>query len=377
MIERLAERSVGRSVWDPEVPTPLVYVDISVCKGNIEKMATLARDRGVALRPHAKTHKLAAIARLQVDAGAVGLTVAKLSEAALLDRAGVATEYLIAQPFSTDSQTEELVAFSEGHAVLCCFDDASLAERVGESFARKEKEAAMLLIVDTGYGRMGVPDHRALEVAASMSRRKGVKFVGIRSHAGHIYRKDSPEERLKVAREEAERMAETANRIRAMGLDCPIVSIGSTPGSYLVLRHGLTEGITELRPGNYVFHDRMQVSMGLVSKEDCALRIVTSIVSVPERGRAIIDAGLKTLSGTLDRLAPGYGLVVNLKDAVIDRLWEECGSVRSPEPLNVGQRLLVIPNHACEITNLAPVVFYGSGGFVEGYWVPEARGCVW
>jgi D-serine deaminase-like pyridoxal phosphate-dependent protein len=211
-----------------------------------------------------------------------------------------------------------------------------------------------------------------------MARLKGIRFRGIRSHDGRTYRMPTLPERQQVAREEAERMAETAHQIRRLGVPCELVSIGSTPGAYFVLQNGWTDSITELRPGNYVFHDRMQISLGVARPDDCALRVVASFVSLPRKGEALMDAGLKTLTGTQDRFAEGYGLVINRPDAVVEKLWEECGLVRfadvSPK---IGDRLVIIPNHACELTNLAEVVFYGSGDRIEGFWIAEGRGKVW
>ncbi|MFN3421701.1 MAG: hypothetical protein ACK40X_08265, partial [Armatimonadota bacterium] len=222
---------------------------------------------------------------------------------------------------------------------------------------------------------------------------KGIRFRGIRSHDGRVYRMPTIEERMQVAKEEAERMAKVAEGIRRNGVDCDLVSIGSTPGAYFVLQNGWTDGITEVRPGNYVFHDRMQISLGVARPEDCALQVVASVVSTPRKGEALIDAGLKTLTGTLDRFAEGYGLIVScsrqnagsagaspfpVSSMVIERLWEECGLIRyKGEPLQIGDRLVIVPNHACEITNLAEVVFYGTDNRIEGFWVVEARGKVW
>ncbi|MCX7967762.1 MAG: alanine racemase, partial [Armatimonadetes bacterium] len=252
--------------------------------------------------------------------------------------------------------------------------------------------------VDTEYKRFGVDWRQAPQFAEQIARLKGVRFRGIRSHDGRTYRMPTVDERMRAAREEVERMAEAAEKIRQLGVDCDLVSVGSTPGAYFVLQNGWTDGITELRPGNYVFHDRMQISLGVAHPEDCALRVIASVVSTPREREALIDAGLKTLTGTLDRFSEGYGLVIAVGQGgevqsllsnsaprtsqpaqiLLERLWEECGLVRyESEPLRIGDRLVIVPNHACEITNLAEVVFYGSNDRIEGFWVAEARGKVW
>jgi D-serine deaminase-like pyridoxal phosphate-dependent protein len=277
---------------------------------------------------------------------------------------------------------------AENCELLVCLDSPELAEEMGEVAARDGKTLDIVLIVDTEYKRFGVDWRQAPQVAERIARLKGVRFRGIRSHDGRTYRLPTLEERMQAAREESERMADVADKIRQRGIECELVSIGSTPGAYFVLQNGWTDGITELRPGNYVFHDRMQISLEVARPEDCALRIVASVVSAPREGEALIDAGLKTLTGTLDRFSEGYGLIVahgrkdgevrELPKMTVERLWEECSLVRyEGEPLRIGDRLVIVPNHSCEITNLAEVVLFGSNARVEGFWVPEARGKVW
>ncbi|MFA0751510.1 MAG: hypothetical protein SLRJCFUN_001913 [Candidatus Fervidibacter sp.] len=378
MTVRDAERWVGRSLFDDAVPTPFLFIDRTILERNIARMQALANAAGVRLRPHTKTHKIAAIAKMQWQAGACGLTVAKLGEAQALVDAGLQTSFLVAQPFVSAEKVRWALQLAEQNELLICLDSVELAETMGEVAAASGKTLELVLIVDTGYQRFGVDWREAPAVAEQMARLKGVHFRGIRSHDGRTYRMPTLPERQKVAYEEAERMAETADQIRRRGVPCDLVSIGSTPGAYFVLQNGRTEGVTELRPGNYVFHDRMQISLGVARPDDCALRVVASVVSLPRKGEALIDAGLKTLTGTQDRFAEGYGLVVNRPDAVVEKLWEECGLVRFTDASpKIGDRLVIIPNHACELTNLAEIVFYGSGDRIEGFWVAEGRGKVW
>lgn len=378
MTVRDAERWVGCSLFDDAVPTPFLFIDRTILERNIAHMQALADAAGVRLRPHTKTHKIAAIAKMQWQAGACGLTVAKLGEAQALVDAGLRTSFLVAQPFVGAEKVRWALQLAEQNELLVCLDNLELAEAMGEVAAALGKALDIVLIVDTGYQRFGVDWREAPAVAEQMARLKGVRFRGIRSHDGRTYRMPTLPERQKVAYEEAERMAETANQIRRLGVPCDLVSIGSTPGAYFVLQNGWTDGITELRPGNYVFHDRMQISLSVARPDDCALRVVASVVSLPRKGEALIDAGLKTLTGTQDRFSEGYGLVVNRPDVVVEKLWEECGLVRFLDtPPKLGDRLVIIPNHACELTNLAEIVFYGSGDRIEGFWFAEGRGKVW
>ncbi len=378
MTWREAERWVGRSLWDEAIPTPFVFVDLTILQRNITHMQALATASKVALRPHTKTHKIAAIAQMQLQAGAIGLTVAKLGEAQALIEAGLLTSFMVAQPFVGTEKVRWALRLADQCKLLVCVDDASLAQAMDEVAGQEGKKLNLVLIVDTGYQRFGVDWQQAPSVAAAIARLPHARFLGIRSHDGRPYRLATFEERQQVAREEAERMVEVAEKIRQQGIPCDLVSIGSTPGAHLLLGHGPLDGVTEVRPGNYVFHDRMQISLGVARPDDCALRVVASIVSTPRKGEALIDAGLKTLTGTPDRFAEGFGLVLNRPDAVVEKLWEECGLIRyQGEPWSVGERVLLIPNHSCEITNLAEVVFYGVDDRIDGFWVPEARGKVW
>lgn len=391
MTWRDAEKFVGLSIFDEAIPTPFVFIDLTVMHRNIVHMQAMTQAAGVKLRPHIKTHKITAIAKMQLQAGACGLTVAKLGEAQAMLDAGVQTSFMIAQPFVGVEKTLWALRVAESCELFLCLDSVELAEEIGKTAAREGRSLNLVLIVDTEYKRFGVDWRQAPRVAERIARLRGVQFRGIRSHDGRVYQLPTAEERKKAAREEAERMVEVAEEIRRLGIECELVSIGSTPGAYLVLQNGWTEGLTELRVGNYVFHDRMQISLGVARPEDCALYVVASVVSTPREGEALMDAGLKTLTGTPDRFSEGYGLVVmhvrkgedgrnltHLPRMTVEKLWEECGLVRfKGEPLKIGDRLVIVPNHACEITNLAEIVFYGSNELIEGFWTPEARGKVW
>ncbi|MCS7252783.1 MAG: alanine racemase [Armatimonadota bacterium] len=372
------EQCLGKSVYDESIPTPFVFIDCDVLQRNIDRMASLAKSNGVKLRPHAKTHKIAAIARMQLQSGAIGLTVAKLWEAFAFIDAGVKCSYMIAQPFFGHIKAEFMIRMQSECEFLACVSNEEIAAEIGNIAKRHGTNANIILIVDTGYRRLGVDPNRAVDVAAKIASIEGVSFRGIRSHDGRTYHLPTHEERVKAAREECEIMAEVGNKIRKVGINCDIVSIGSTPGAYWALEERWTDGITEVRPGNYVFHDRMQISLGVAGVNDCALFVVSSVVAIPRENEALIDAGLKTLSGTKDRWSEGYGIIFGKDGAKLEKLWEECGLIRyNGNKLRIGERLIIVPNHACEITNLAEVVFYGGNFQIDGFWVVEARGKVW
>jgi D-serine deaminase-like pyridoxal phosphate-dependent protein len=362
---------VGRTIWDEAVPTPFLYVDRLTLGRNIDRMAEAARVSGVSLRPHTKTHKVAEIARLQLDAGADGLTVAKLGEAQALADAGVSTSFMVAQPYVGGDRVRRQLELAETCEVIACVDSVDLAGAMAGEAAARGRELDFALIVDTGYGRLGVPPGEAAARAEAIAGLEGARFRGIRSHSGAAYEATGTQERRGIAAEDASTMAGIAVEIRSKGLPCELVSVGSTPGLAGLADAAMFEGVTEWRPGNYVFFDCMQVSIGSAALEDCALTVVASVVSTPGPGRAIIDAGVKTLSH-------GQGLVLDRPGVSLVRLSEESGWIESGEAqLRVGERLRVVPNHACELPNLAEVVFYGEGEEIEGVWRPVARGKVW
>jgi D-serine deaminase-like pyridoxal phosphate-dependent protein len=366
------------TIWDDAVPTPLVYVDRAVLAANLERMAAAARDAGVALRPHAKTHKLAEVARMQLEAGAAGLTVAKLSEAQALREAGIAASLMIAQPYVGREKVRRQLALARSGEVIACTDSLDYARVMSEEAAAAGERLDVVLIVDTGYGRLGVTPAGAPACARGLAALPGLRFRGIRSHAGNAYGVGDTGARRRVATDDAAAMAATAEAIRAAGVPCEIVSIGSTPGLSGLGGPLVVDGVTEWRPGNYAFYDRMQVSTGSASVADCALRIVVSVISTAAPARAIIDAGKKTLTSTPNTGTDGHGLVLDHPGITIDDVSEECGWLTGDVGgLAVGDRLQVVPNHSCEMTNLAHVVAHGTGGTIDGFWEPVARGMAW
>ena len=233
----------------------------------------------------------------------------------------------------------------------------------------------MLLKVDVGYGRVGVLPEQAVEVASRVADMPGLRLRGVFTHAGHAYLAKSKMGVEKTARAEGERLAETAAALRAAGLPIEDVSVGSTPTAARAMR---VSGVTECRPGNYVFHDGSQVALGTCALEDCALTVVATVVSVPAPDRAVVDAGSKTLSSDpLRPVAGGYGQVLGRRSR-IEKLSEEHGviAVAEGERFRVGERVRILPNHACVIANLHDRLIGTSGGRVEAILPVAARGRV-
>lgn len=363
---------IGSSV--DALATPAVLVDLDVLERNVERMAARARAAGVRLRPHAKTHKSPEIGSLQRAAGAWGLSVAKVSEAEVFVAAGF-DDVFVAFPAVGEEKGRRLLRLADRARVACGVDSVAGARTLARPFREAGRTLDVLLKVDVGYGRVGVLPEQAPLVAARIAELPGLRLRGVFTHAGHGYLASTGQQLEEIARSEGETLAATAGALRAAGVDVDEVSVGSTPTARVAMR---SAGVTECRPGNYVFHDGSQVALGTCRIEDCALTVVATVVSVPAPGRAVLDAGSKTLSSDpLRPLAGGYGRILGRRSRV-EALSEEHGvvAVADGEAFEVGDRVSVLPNHACVVVNLHDRLIGTSGGRVEAVLPVSARGRV-
>jgi D-serine deaminase-like pyridoxal phosphate-dependent protein len=337
-------------------------------------MQARANASGVKLRPHAKTHKAPLIGRMQIAAGASGLTLAKVSEAEVFARAGFDDIFLGYPIFGAD-KARRLLALSERVRIAVGADSVEGARSLGEVFHAAGRRLPVRLKIDCGYHRVGVPPEKALETARRIAELPGVLLDGLFTHGGHGYGGATPDEVARIGLDEGRIVAETAGTLRAAGVPIGEVSLGSTP----TVKSAVTQrGVTECRPGTYVYNDFSQVSLGSCGLEECALTVLATVVSVPATDRAVVDAGSKTLSS--DPLRPragGHGLVLGRKTRVA-RLSEEHGvlQVEPGEAFRVGERVRILPNHACVVSNLHDRLVGVRGEQVEEEIVVAARGCV-
>ncbi len=356
------------------IETPAVLVDLDVVERNIGAMAERARRHGVRLRPHAKTHKVVEIGRKQIAAGASGLSVAKVSEAEVFAAAGF-DNLFVAYPVVGADKGRRLLALSDRARLAAGVDSSDGAQTLDTVFRGSGRRLDVLLKVDVGFHRVGVPPERATQVARSISDLSGLRLRGIFTHAGQAYLAESPDGVADVGRSEGSILVDTAQRIRDSGIEIEEVSVGSTPTA----PHAMAiPGVTSCRPGNYVFHDASQVSLGTCGLEDCAMTVLATVVSVPVPERAVVDAGSKTLSS--DPLRPrgaGFGFVLG-RESRLARLSEEHGviDVVAGEAFRVGERIRILPNHACVVSNLHDRLLGVRGGVVETELVVAARGRV-
>jgi len=354
--------------------TPAVVVDLDVLERNIRRMAARAREAGVRLRPHAKTHKSPAIGALQRAAGAWGLSLAKVGEAEVFVDAGF-DDVFLAYPTVGEDKARRLLALADRARLAVGVDSVDGARSLAETFRAAGRTLDVMLKVDVGYGRVGVLPERAAAVAVEVAELAGLRLRGVFTHAGHGYLAENKECVDGIARLEGERLVETAARLREAGLGEGEVSVGSTPTAAVAMR---VPGVTECRPGNYVFHDASQVALGTCSLEDCALTIIATVVSVPAPDRAVVDAGSKTLSSDPLRPKPrGHGRILG-RDSFVEKLSEEHGviAVAEGEAFRVGERVRILPNHACVVANLHDQLVGVSQDKVETVLRIAARGRV-
>ena len=361
---------------DQVLDTPLIAVDLDLLQRNIAEMAALAASHGVALRPHAKTHKSPHIARLQLEAGAVGLTCAKLGEAEVLVEQGGLTDILIAYPIVGDIKIQRLLQLLERARVIVAVDTHQAAAVLSQAISANDRALEIYVEVNTGQDRAGArAGQEAVDLAVAVSRMPGLRLVGIMTHEGHAGF-SSPDDIALIAENAGRALVGTAERIRGQGIEVAHVSVGSTPASWFTPR---VPGITEMRPGTYVFHDNNAFRHGRIGPDRCAARVVSTVVSRPAPNRAIIDAGSKALALDPSPSHPGHGFIVGHPNATIARVSEEHGVVTLPQPepgFDVGDRLEIIPNHICPAVNLTDELVIIRDGHVVDHWPVAARGKV-
>jgi D-serine deaminase-like pyridoxal phosphate-dependent protein len=333
-------------------PTPALVIDRDRLRRNIAEMADRARGADVALWPHGKTHKCAQIATLQRQAGAAGLTVATLAEAEYFVAAGFA-DILLAYPPVGAWRRTRLVALAKRARVRVVLDDVAVLETLIAACRSGGAQIPYLWEVDCGTGRLGTAPGEATALAiAGAPIAEECPFDGLMTFGGHAYSARDDDELERVAQDERDALAVTAAALAARGLRTGTRSAGTTPTSHC-LRAG--SGLSEMRPGNYVFYDATQVALGLVGPDRCALSILATVVGRPGPRRVILDAGSKALAA--ERLTPraeGFGIVGGHPLLRIERLYEQHAIIDSDGPcrLALGERVRVVPNHACAAANL-------------------------
>lgn len=357
-----------------EIETPAIVIDLDIMERNLQRVADYARKYDLKLRPHTKTHKIPALARKQMDLGAVGITVAKVGEAEVMLAANPAEIY-VAYPVIGQRKLERLMQVARQTKVIVGLDSQFAARQLSDAARQAQVEIGVLAEFDVGLNRVGVnPGEDLLALGKTIANQPRLRLEGITFYPGHVKAADESAEPA------IEALAALLPRIisewKRAGLPLNIVSGGSTP---LLFQSHRIEGMTEIRPGTYIFNDKNTWNMSACGLEDCAATIHTTVVSTARPGQIIIDGGSKTFSS--DRLANSsevsFGYFVEAPQAVLTKMNEEHGFVdvrNVKREFSVGDRLRVIPNHICVAVNLHEQLYGVRGDTVECVWPVAARG---
>ncbi|MBN9079845.1 MAG: alanine racemase [Rhizobiales bacterium 65-79] len=347
-----------------DLDTPCILVDRRIAEANLARAQAYADEHRLPLRPHIKTHKLPLFAHRQIELGAIGITCQKIGEAEVMADAGI-TDIFIPYNILGRAKLQRLRVLHDRITLSVTADSETTVAGYGGYFADAGHPLPVLVECDTGAGRCGVQSQQeAVALARSIASRPGLRFDGLMTYP--------PRGQLAKVNE----WLETAKaELARAGLEARRISSGGSPEFYSAAE---VTAATEHRPGTYIYSDRMQVEHGLGSLSDCALTVLATVVSRPAPDRAVLDAGSKSLAA--DRCsAPGHGHIVEYPEAVVASLSEEHGvvdlskCVRKPE---VGERVRVIPNHVCVVSNLFDVVHISQDGETAEAVKVAARGRV-
>lgn len=349
-----------------ELSTPLPVIDEDVLGANIARTQAYMDAHGLKFRPHIKTHKIPAIAKAQVEAGAQGINCQKITEAEVFAEAGF-EDLLITFNILGREKLARLVALNGRISGLKVVADSETTVKALSQAFQTGKPLTVLVECDTGGGRCGVQTPAAaVALAKDIVEAPGLSFGGL----------------LTYPKPDSEAAVETFFRtalegLGELGIPCPIVSNGGSPSLFSAHK---VPSATEHRSGTYVYNDRSMVRAGHCSLDDCAMHILATVVSRPTEDRAILDAGSKALTSDLLGFAD-FGLIIDYPEAVITGLSEEHGTVdlskvtgRRPE---IGEKVRIIPNHTCVVSNLFDSMTFHRDGIVTRVEDVKARGLVW
>jgi D-serine deaminase-like pyridoxal phosphate-dependent protein len=342
-----------------DIATPALLIDLPTVRRNVRNMAEYVRSHGLNLSPHIKTHKSLSIARLQLQAGATGFTVAKVGEAEVMSE--ISDDLLVAYPLVDPARVQRIASLAKRQTVRVAVDSTIACDVIAQATSHHGATAGILVDVDVGFHRTGVQDaESALRIAEYVERTNGLRLDGIMCFPGHVI--SPPDQQGRELSQVDKKLSDVIDLWRDHGLKARIVSGGSTPTAY---RSHLVSALTEIRPGTYVYNDWNTVVGGQCSVDDCAASVLCTVVSDAVPGKVVVDAGSKTL--TSDRNTHlgetgGYGHVVGHTRARVIRLSEEHGEIdvtQCEERPAIGDRLRIIPNHICPAVNLQEYFWLG------------------
>jgi D-serine deaminase-like pyridoxal phosphate-dependent protein len=347
-----------------DLDTPAVTVRLDIMESNIKRVHGHLARHGIGNRPHIKTHKIPALGKLQMAAGAVGITCQKLGEVEVFTDAGVADDVLLTFNVIGRAKTERLAALARRlRRLAVVFDNDVVARGLSEAAREHRVEIPFLVECDTGFGRNGVQTpEAAFELARTAMKLPGLRFEGLMTFPNR-----EPATRLFLE--------QALELFKRSGIPVPVVSGGGTPAIFTAQNFPM---LTEHRAGTYLYNDCMVVASGTATWEDCAMRVRATVVSRPTADRAILDCGTKVLTSD-QYTAKGFGHVMEYPEAAVTGLSEEHGvvdlSACRARPA-VGDVVEVVPNHCCVVSNMVDEVYGVRGTSVEAVWPVAARGTV-
>lgn len=354
--------------------TPALVIDRTRLEANITRMAEAMDAAGVALRPHFKTSKLIEVATMQAAAGAVGFTCSTPEEVDALLSAGFTDLFWANSPVG--AKADLAASFNQRGRVAVGLDSIELARPLGAAALARNVVVPVLIEVDTGLGRTGVVASDALALAREVVAIEGLALEGLYMHEGQLAGLSGTREELRAAGQDAAvALVVVAEEIRAAGIPLSVVSVGSTPGWDSA---PLVDGVTEARPGTYVFGDANQLRLESVSLDQCALTVVSSVISTQRQNAVIIDAGIKAMSSDRSNRGNSYGLPLTASGEIDSTLefsvaYEEHGRLDGNHHLVVGDTVRILPNHACGVVNMWSLVNVIDGSGAIHTWSPVAR----
>lgn len=345
-----------------DIETPSVVIDVEKVKKNISEMASSVSSNNCTLRPHIKTHKIPELAKLQIENGSTGITCAKVSEAEVMADAGI-SDIFLAYPTVGNYRVERALELSKRVRLILGVDSIEGAQILSSAVVKKNIDCEVRLEIDTGLRRTGIQYDKAVDAAKIIAKLPGISLTGIFTFRGLSLDGKKTDKFIDAGVDEGEKISAIATLIRNNGINIKDVSCGSTPtGKYAA---GV-DGVTEVRPGTYIFNDIMQVKSRVAKAEECAASVLVTVISTPYEDTAIVDGGSKAIStdtttGVFPFFFEGYGKIVGRDNLILAHANEEHGIIKSNSGgtgLRIGDRLLIIPNHICTTINLHDHVYF-------------------
>jgi D-serine deaminase-like pyridoxal phosphate-dependent protein len=352
------------------VETPVAVVDLDRARANARKVVAYARQHGIRWRPHIKTHKSVRMARLQLQEGASGLTVATPREAEVMS--SVTSDILLAYPPVGEEKLRRVVSLPESVELKVALDSAEVLRPLAGAARAAGRTVGVLVELDVGLRRVGLPDPRdAAVLAERVASTEGVSYQGVLFYAGHI-RAPGPQQDRDM-RALGDHLLRVFEALEEIDLSPAIVSGGTTPTLW---RSHEIPGLTEIRPGTCIYNDRDAVSQGAAGPADLAYTVLATVVSTAVPGRAAVDAGSKALAKEA-RGGAGFGALLDRPEVQVVALSEEHGMLDLSDTdwrPQVGDRVRIVPNHVCVSVNLQDRVLAVGEGRNPESWPLEGRG---